>query len=51
MKLSEYLEKSCESSVILFGYFRSSTAWRVRTILNLKQIKYENVFVNLLKGE
>ena len=35
----------------LHGYFRSSSSWRLRTILNFKEIKYEDVFVNLLKGE
>ncbi len=35
----------------LFGYFRSSTSYRLRIALNLKQIDYENVPVNLLEGE
>jgi maleylacetoacetate isomerase len=38
-------------SVVLFSYFRSTCSWRVRTILNLKQIPYQIVPVNLLKGE
>ena len=35
----------------LYTYFRSSAAYRVRIALNLKEIKYEPVFVNLLAGE
>ena len=40
-----------KDKVILYSYFRSSASWRVRTVLNLKGIKYEYVAVNLLKGE
>lgn len=35
----------------LFGYWRSSSAWRLRIAMNLKGIDYEQVSVNLLKGE
>lgn len=35
----------------LYTYFRSSAAYRVRIALNLKNIPYESVPVNLLKGE
>lgn len=35
----------------LYTYFRSSTAWRARIALNLKHIKAEYVYVNLMKGE
>ena len=35
----------------LFGYFRSSAAYRVRVALNLKRIEVEHVPVHLLRGE
>jgi maleylpyruvate isomerase len=35
----------------LYGYWRSSSTWRVRIGLELKEIRYENVPVHLLKGE
>jgi maleylpyruvate isomerase len=38
-------------SYTLFGYWRSSSAWRVRIGLALKGIQYEYVAVNLLAGE
>lgn len=41
MKLLEYLENPSKKTLILFSYFRSSTAWRVRTILNLKKLDYD----------
>ncbi len=34
----------------LYGYFRSSAAYRVRIALNLKGLDYENVFVHLTKN-
>jgi maleylpyruvate isomerase len=37
--------------VILHGYYRSSAAYRVRIVLNLKQIKVEHVAHHLRKGE
>lgn len=36
---------------LLYTYFRSSTAWRVRIVLNLKGIDYEPKFIHLVKGE
>src|SRR4051812_39838803 len=35
----------------LYGYSRSSAAYRVRIALNLKEIAYEAVSINLLKKE
>jgi len=35
----------------LFGYFRSSASYRVRIALNLKELKYEQVAINLKQGE
>lgn len=35
----------------LFGYYRSSTSYRVRIGLNLKQLDYTQVSVNLREGE
>ena len=34
----------------LFGYYRSSTSYRLRIALNLKGLDYENVPVNLREG-
>ena len=38
------------SKPVLFDYFRSSAAYRVRIALNLKGVDYERVTVNLLEG-
>lgn len=35
----------------LYGYWRSTSTWRVRIALNLKNIAYDYQPVNLLKGE
>jgi len=35
----------------LYGYFRSSAAYRVRIALNLKSLSYEYLPVHLVKGE
>lgn len=37
--------------LVLYTYFRSSTAWRVRIVLNLKHIPHEFRFVHLVKGQ
>lgn len=34
----------------LYSYFRSSTSFRLRIVLNLKQLSYETVAVHLLKN-
>jgi maleylacetoacetate isomerase len=34
---------------ILFGYFRSSCAWRCRIVLNYLEIPYENISIHLVK--
>lgn len=35
----------------LYGYFRSSTSYRLRIALNLKGVAFENIPVNLVTGE
>jgi len=35
----------------LYGYFRSSAAFRVRIALNLKRLDFENVFIHLRRGD
>lgn len=35
----------------LYDYFRSSAAYRVRIVMNLKGVMAEHVYVNLFKGE
>lgn len=35
----------------LYTYFRSSAAFRVRIALNVKDLRYESLFVHLAKGE
>ena len=37
--------------ITLFDYWRSSASYRVRIALNLKQLDYSAVDVDLLKGE
>jgi maleylacetoacetate isomerase len=39
------------SRIILYDYYRSSAAYRLRIALNLKQVEYEQRSVNLLEGE
>src|SRR5205085_6763675 len=38
-------------NAILYDYWRSSAAYRVRIALNLKGVDYESRAVNLLEGE
>ncbi|HEV2334403.1 MAG TPA: maleylacetoacetate isomerase [Stellaceae bacterium] len=35
----------------LYGYFRSSAAFRVRIALNLKKLDYQNAFIHLRRGD
>jgi maleylacetoacetate isomerase len=39
------------SSLLLYSYWRSSSAWRVRFALAAKKLKFETIPVNILKGE
>jgi maleylacetoacetate isomerase len=39
------------SRIILYDYYRSSAAYRLRIALNLKQVAYEQRPVNLVEGE
>jgi maleylacetoacetate isomerase len=39
------------SKPVLYGYYRSSAAYRVRIALNLKRIDYQSAPVQLAKGE
>lgn len=39
------------SEVILYDYWRSSAAYRVRIALNLKGIRYRSIPINLVEGE
>ena len=38
------------SNLVLYGYWRSSAAYRVRIALNLKGLKYENRSIHLVKN-
>ena len=40
-----------KSETILYGYYRSSSSWRLRTILNLKDIPYTRRPVDLVSAE
>ncbi len=46
-----FKESIPKEGLVLFSYFRSSSSWRVRTILNLKALPHTIVPINLLKGE
>jgi maleylacetoacetate isomerase len=35
----------------LYGYFRSSAAFRLRLALNLKRLDYDNAFIHLRRGD
>ena len=52
MKFPDYIKDPSQiKGTILFGYFRSSSSWRLRNVLNLKKIEYEQVTVHLVKNE
>lgn len=38
------------SQILLYGYWRSTAAYRVRIALNLKELSYENRFIHLVKS-
>ena len=40
-----------DNSITLYSYWRSSCSWRVRIALNLKNIKYKYVAINLKQGD
>ena len=39
------------TDAVLYGYFRSTAAYRVRIALNLKGLSADHRFVHLRKGE
>lgn len=39
------------TDTVLFDYWRSSAAYRLRIAMNLAEISYQSVFVDLLKGD
>ena len=45
------LKKDSISKPVLFSYFNSSSSWRVRVVLEYKQIDYQMVNVNLVEKE
>ena len=44
-------DKEKQQEIVLYSYFRSSSSWRLRTILNLKNIPYTQIPIHLLKKE
>src|ERR1700687_4496216 len=43
--------RSIRGVMKLYGYFRSSAAFRVRIALNLKKLDYESAFIHLRRGD
>ena len=39
------------NKIVLFSYFRSTSSWRIRTILNIKKIEHHIFALNLLENE
>lgn len=44
-------DKIKPEKLTLFTYFRSSTSWRVRIVLNYKGIPHDYKFIHLVKGD
>jgi len=42
---------SADTDLQLYSYYRSSAAYRVRIALEIKQLSYQQLPVNLLSGE
>jgi maleylacetoacetate isomerase len=51
MEKDQIKTKTEYSDLVLYSYWRASCPWRVRLALNLKQIPYKIIPVNLLKQE
>ena len=50
--ISPLTAQSADRGVMkLYGYFRSSAAFRVRIALNLKKLDYESAFIHLRRGD
>lgn len=45
------MEGYTKTDLTLYTYFRSSTSWRVRILLNLKKLAVNYKFVDLASGE
>lgn len=50
VRLADLGELSKEDTV-LFGYFRSSSSWRIRIALNMKQMDHKYVGIHLVKND
>jgi maleylacetoacetate isomerase len=49
--MADYKEGYDGAAMLLYDYFRSSAAYRVRIALNLKGLEYERRFIHLRKGD
>lgn len=43
--------ESVDPKIKMYGYFRSGASWRMRLYFNFRGMKYEDEFINLVKGE